>query len=180
MAMGSHSERRNPSAQLKVLSNAQPSPRSAEARLHEATVAVAGALRATAALLEARRLEAALESATNLESGARDELSQSLSRLLAYAADVGIRPAAERTMRDKAERGDLATVKEFAAEVGVGQNTVFEWIKRGLPSVKTKGLGRRIQRQKATDWLIAGGPERSRAAKKLAQNGAGKAGPNGQ
>lgn len=64
---------------------------------------------------------------------------------------------------------NLVTVAEFAIALDVAESTVFDWLTRGLPSVKTKGLGRRILRQQAEAWLVNGGPERSRAAKKLAK-----------
>lgn len=72
---------------------------------------------------------------------------------------------------------NLVTVSEFAALVDVAESTVFEWLKRGLPSVKTKGLGRRILKQQAEAWLVNGGPERSAAAKRLAKTAASRRAP---
>jgi hypothetical protein len=64
---------------------------------------------------------------------------------------------------------NLVSVSEFARLVDVAESTVWVWIQRGLPSTKAQGLGRRILRAQAEAWLIAGGPERSRTAKKLAK-----------
>ena len=72
---------------------------------------------------------------------------------------------------------NLVTVAEFAAALDVAQSTVFELLKRGLPAVKTTGLGRRILRQQAEAWLVGGGAERSRAAKRLAKARAAVGGP---
>lgn len=82
-----------------------------------------------------------------------------------------------RRRRPRAAPSDrnLVTVAEFAHHVSIAESTVFELLKRGLPSTKTKGLGRRILRGQAEAWLIAGGAERSRAARKFAKaNGGGR------
>lgn len=62
---------------------------------------------------------------------------------------------------------NLVTTGEFACAVNIAESTVFELLKRGLPSTKTKGLGRRILKEQAVAWLVAGGPERSRVAKRV-------------
>ena len=81
-------------------------------------------------------------------------------------------PRRGRTRRRRAAAShdrNLVTTAEFATALDVAESTVFEWLKRGLPSVKTKGLGRRILHKEAEAWLMNGGPERSPAAKKLAK-----------
>ena len=86
--------------------------------------------------------------------------------------EFGDAPRRGRTRRRRATASNdrnLVTIAEFATALDVAESTVFEWLKRGLPSVKTKGLGRRILRKEAEAWLMNGGAERSPAAKKLAK-----------
>lgn len=71
-----------------------------------------------------------------------------------------------RSARTRAGNGNLLTVPEAATYFGVAQSTVFNLLNRGLPSIKTMGLGRRILRDKAEAWLIANGPERAKPRKK--------------
>lgn len=65
---------------------------------------------------------------------------------------------------------DLVTVREFAALVGCAESSVFELLRLGLPSFKSKHLGRRIKRTQALAWLAEGGAERSRIAKRIARD----------
>jgi hypothetical protein len=83
------------------------------------------------------------------------------------------RQGERREQRPPPTDRNLVSVAEFARHIDIAESTVFELLKRGLPSTKTKGLGRRILMEQAEAWLVAGGPERSRTAKRLAKtNGA--------
>ena len=64
---------------------------------------------------------------------------------------------------------NLVTTEEFAASVDCSEASVFELLKLGLPSIKSRGIGRRILKREATEWLINGGASRSRVAMKLAK-----------
>jgi hypothetical protein len=84
-------------------------------------------------------------------------------------------------MRSSATQANrnLVTTEEFAASVDCSEASVFELLKLGLPSIKSRGLGRRILKDKATEWLISGGAARSRVAKKLAKAGRTKSSAEG-
>jgi hypothetical protein len=64
---------------------------------------------------------------------------------------------------------DLLTVAEFAVAIGIAESSVFELIKKGLPSFKSLHVGRRIRRAQALIWLAEGGAHRSRIGKRLAR-----------
>jgi hypothetical protein len=91
---------------------------------------------------------------------------------------AGVRPAGNG--HERARPGgsappdrDLVTVPEFASSLHVAESTVWDWLTRGLPAVKTKGLGRRILRRQGEAWLIEGGPTKSRIVKRLTRRNAG-------
>ncbi len=65
------------------------------------------------------------------------------------------------------EDRNLVTTREFAEALDCAESSVFELIKLGLPSRLIPRIGRRILRTQAEAWLLAGGAERSRTAKRL-------------
>jgi len=85
------------------------------------------------------------------------------------ATATGSEPTTMRRMSATATNRNLVTTEEFAASVDCSEASVFELLKLGLPSIKSRGLGRRILKDKATEWLISGGAARSRVAKKIAK-----------
>lgn len=82
------------------------------------------------------------------------------------------RPRAARSvpLGPRAQDPELVTVREFAALVGCAESSVFELLKLGLPSFKSKHLGRRIKKAQALAWLAEGGAERSRIARRIARD----------
>lgn len=64
---------------------------------------------------------------------------------------------------------DLLTVAEFSSLVGIAESSVFELLKKGLPSFKSPHVGRRIKRAQALAWLAEGGATRSRIARRMAK-----------
>jgi hypothetical protein len=89
------------------------------------------------------------------------------------AESGAVRQARARLKKCPTDR-NLVTVEEFASAMDIAVSTVFELLKLGLPSIKSAGLGRRVLRQQAEAWLIAGGASRSRAAKSIAKGRRGK------
>jgi len=79
-------------------------------------------------------------------------------------------PERQHLEHRKAADPDLLTVAEFAVAVGIAESSVFELIKKGLPSFKSQHVGRRIRRTQALIWLAEGGAHRSRIGKRLAKN----------
>jgi predicted DNA-binding transcriptional regulator AlpA len=92
--------------------------------------------------------------------------------------DDGVLVVSSRKVRWQARSGqktgtampqdDLLTVKEFAGLLGIAESSVFELLKKGLPSFKSKHVGRRIKKTLALAWLTDGGAERSRIARRIA------------
>ena len=76
-------------------------------------------------------------------------------------------PTRKRREPKSAADRNLITVAEFAAHIDCAQSSVWELLKLGLPSIKSPKIGRRILKSQAEAWLLAGGAERSRTAKKL-------------
>lgn len=64
---------------------------------------------------------------------------------------------------------NLVTAQEFADHVGCSAASVHELVKLGLPNIKAPGIGRRILKEQAIAWLVAGGSRKSRVALKLAK-----------
>jgi hypothetical protein len=60
---------------------------------------------------------------------------------------------------------NLMTVEAFAALIGISRTSVFAMLKNGLPSIKAPGVGRRIIRDQAEAWILAGGPRRARTVR---------------
>lgn len=88
-------------------------------------------------------------------------------------AIVEARRARSLTLAARDQKGtdpDLLTVSEFAALVGIAESSVFELLKKGLPSFKSPHVGRRIKRAQALAWLAEGGATRSRIAKRMAKH----------
>lgn len=52
---------------------------------------------------------------------------------------------------------NLVTIQEFCQHCNVSRRSVFRLLKKGLPSIKAIGVGRRILLKEATQWLLSGG-----------------------
>lgn len=49
----------------------------------------------------------------------------------------------------------MLTVEEFAIYWNISKTTVYNLIKKGLPSIKKTGVGRRILKDQADQWLLS-------------------------
>jgi len=104
-----------------------------------------------------------------------EAIADVLVRLLPALAGQSDAPRPTRKRREPKNAADrnLITVAEFAAHIDCAESSVFELLKLGLPSIKSPKIGRRILKSQAEAWLLAGGAERSRTAKRLRKaNGA--------
>jgi excisionase family DNA binding protein len=55
---------------------------------------------------------------------------------------------------------NLLTVREAADYLKCSETSIFNLLKKGMPSIKVPGLGRRILKAECYQWFISGGANR--------------------
>ena len=78
----------------------------------------------------------------------------------ARLTDAGALRSAKARLRKCPTDRNLVTVEEFAVYLHIAPSSVFELLKKGLPSIKSAHVGRRILKTQAEAWLIAGGADK--------------------
>ena len=83
--------------------------------------------------------------------------------------EAPVRKYARRRGRLAPTDRNLVTAQEFADAVGCSVASVNQLVKLGLPAIKAPGIGRRILKEQAMNFLIGGGVRKSKVALKLAK-----------